>query len=132
MILEKNRVYKIFHGNSSTYPGGWRKYIICSPREDVCLDNVKNGQVAYKSIIDNEPIHYIPFACNFVVCFDGAITITGKDVNSEVVGQQCESGYFEDCTLGELDEKDLDEVKEAMYKLNAKYNRKLNKIIFDA
>ena len=125
MSLEKNRVYKIFHGNSTPLPGGCRRYIICSPKEDVKDENVKDGVLAYKDIVSGDYIHYLPFPCHFVVCFDGVI-ICDKD------GDECQSGYYEDCTLGELDEKDLDEVKEAMYKLNTKYNRKLNKVVFDA
>jgi hypothetical protein len=91
----------------------------------VKVENVKDGVPVYKDIVSGDYIHYLPFPCHFVVCFDGVI-ICDKD------GNECQSGYYEDTTFGELEAQDLEEVKIAMSKINAKYNRKLNKVIFNA
>lgn len=113
MILEKDKVYKIKHTDEHSL-AYLRNYIICSPKVDVDTENLTS--VVY---IPNRE-RYTQFDCNFIVCFDGYIDVGGND---------CGSGFFESCKVMSLNDKDLEEIKEAVTKLGAKYNRKLNKVI---
>jgi len=114
MILEKDKVYKIEHVRELYQPIRWRKYIVCSPKVDVDTENLM-------SFVNLSKIErYTQFDCHFVVCFDGKIDVGGND---------CRSGFFESCKVIPLNDKDLEEIKEAVTKLGAKYNRKLNKVI---
>lgn len=114
MILEKDKVYKIEHARELYQPSHWRNYIVCSPKVYVDTENL----TSVVTITKRE--RYIQFGCHFVVCFDGRINVGGND---------CGSGFFESCKVVPLNDKDLEEVKEAVTKLGAKYNRKLNKVI---
>lgn len=114
MILEKDKVYKIEHTREPYHPRNWRNYIVCSPKVDV---NTENFTTAFKT---PKRERYTQFDCHFVVCFDGNINISGND---------CRSGFLESCKVIPLNDKDLEEIKEAVTKLGAKYNRKLNKVI---
>lgn len=114
MIFEKDKVYKIEHTRELYEPSSWRNYIVCSPKVDV---NTENLTSVFNSAKRGR---YANFDCHFVVCFDGKINVGGNN---------CRSGFFESCKVIPLNDKDLEEVKEAVTKLGAKYNRKLNKVI---
>ena len=113
MILEKDKVYKIRHKGEHSL-AYLRDYIICSPKVDIDTENLT--EFAY---IPNRE-RYTHFDCHFVVCFDGGIDASGND---------CRSGFFESCKVTPLNDKDLEEIKEAVTKLGMKYNRKLNKLV---
>ena len=132
-MLEKDKVYKIVDTKIENV-GLYRNYIICSPKNDIHTENVKDSKQIYYGIDDSSSryiIHYIAFNCNFVICFSGRI-IVSNDVKEKNI-KQCTAHFYEDSNvITEFSAKDLEEIKKAVDKMGVKYNRKLNNIIFDA
>lgn len=109
MIFEKDKVYKVIHGDIFA-PNLDRNYIIFSPLEDIDIE------------MDN---YSIPIKTHFTVCFDKRI-ITKFDIRPS------ETGFDSFCRKSELHTKqDIIDIKNAIIKLGHgyKYNRKLNKLI---
>lgn len=110
--LEKDKVYKIKHKNVHAFE---RNYIICAPSEDVDIVHL-NGVATLSDGLHKLRI----FPCHFIVCFDGNIEIDGT------------SGFFDDCEIMLLERKDYDDIKRGVVGIvGTKYNRKLNKLIYD-
>lgn len=110
--LEKDKVYKIKHTHSYDYE---RNYIICAPSEDVDIIHLNGvGNLS-------DGLHKLRiFPCHFIICFDGNIEIEGT------------SGFFDDCEIMPLEGKDYDDIKRGVGGMvGTKYNRKLNKLIYD-
>jgi hypothetical protein len=122
MVLEKHKVYKIFHNPISfgePYP---RNYLLVCPKNDLVIDDgfVKGKEFRMNSMWHN--VNYRILSCIFIVCFDGGYSFDH------------ESSICEDCYFGEINDNDLKDVRGAiqhMAKMGEKYqyNRKLNKII---
>lgn len=107
MVLEKDKVYKIVHNDKNRHWHRWgRKYIICSP-----INDVEIGE------------EHISFKTHFTICFDGGIWCD----------EQSGSGISTANELAKLNDKDIKEIRHAINMLDGKfiYNRKLHKLIIN-
>ena len=114
MVLEKNKIYKIIHrfyGNTRFL----RNYIICSPKQDVI---VEEGTVTFET--------------HFTICFDKRI-ITHQLIEHGALDytQSSSTSVQKSSILEELNNKDINEIRIAVGMLEGKYkyNRKLNRLI---
>lgn len=118
MILEKNKIHKVKH----VVHGMNRNYIIFSPIEDVILPDDFFGNARSNSLYD--------ISCHFVIRFDSNI-VTRFDSHLVRRNKLPQTGIYQDCTILELNNKDIQEIKKVMEIIGHeyKYNRKLNTLI---
>lgn len=109
-ILKSGKVYKVYHNleyNPVYYP---RNYLLLSPLTDIDVQHRLRDRSRFT------------FPNLFIVCFDGTIS------------DGCTSSLDKDCYLGELDGKDIMDIRRVMERAEMKgfkYNRKLNMIVND-
>ena len=109
-ILKSGKVYKVYHNleyNAVDYP---RNYLLLSPLTDIDVQHRLRDR------------HSFTFQNLFIVCFDGTISDGST------------SSLDKYCYLGELDGKDMEDIKKVMmtpFMKGFKYNRKLNMIVND-
>ena len=123
MILEKDKIYKIFHNPSSFADPFPRDYLLLCPSDNLVLaDDFVKGKEYGKGLKYWEQAKHRTFDCLFIVCFDGKFSFNH------------ESSIFEDSYFEDLNNDDLKEIKDVLSYMGKmgekyKYNRKLNKII---
>lgn len=106
-ILKSGKVYKVYHNleyNAVDYP---RNYLLLSPLTDIDVQHRLRDRRTFT------------FQNLFIVCFDGTISDGST------------SSLDKDCYLGELDGKDIMDIRRVMESAEMKgfiYNRKLNMI----
>lgn len=117
MILEKDKVYKVRHDRRMFEADFPRDYIIFSPKKDVLIPDDFFTSVKFPYRNDRS------FKTNFTVCFNE--TILYKDSSTSV---------DTDCVFLSLKLEDHDDIRKAVKLIGngCLYNRKLNKLIFDA
>jgi hypothetical protein len=118
MILEKNKVYKIFH-NPSTFRDAYpRDYVLVCPNRSLSIpDDFIKGKAART---EYRTCHTKRFDCLFIVCLDGGFSFNRI------------SSISEDSYLEPLNDGDLKDIRKALNGIigdKYKYNRKLNKLI---
>lgn len=116
MILEKDKVYKVYHSPKSfgtPYP---RYFLLICPIKDIVFDD---GFLKGDEFNSWNPPKYKRFVCLFIVCFDG----------SYVFNQ--ETCVVEDCHIEPLNEYDLKDIRKVLDGMHGdyKFNRKLNKVV---
>ena len=131
MKLEKNKVYKIKHPTVHGYPHG-RNYIICAFKNDIAInDNFfekYNPCKWEKEIWVSSSIDTV-----FTSCFSGEIMIADTVEDDNPTGSS-QTGISNFCTFLPIEEKDHEDIWKAIKALGGKYkyNRKLNKLIYEA
>ena len=117
MVLEKFKVYKIFHNPYDFLIDFDRSYVLVCPERNVVIDDGFCKGKKYKQRIWSS-CKYRTFDCLFIVCLDGGFRLNQA------------TSISEDCYLEELDNNDLKDIKNALVEMGGKYryNRKLNKI----
>lgn len=117
MILEKDKVYKVKHDRSLFEDDFPRDYIIFSPKNDVLIPDDFFTSLKWKRWDDRS------FKTNFTVCFDNTILYKGSSTS---VGS--------DCAFLPLKLEDHDDIRKAVKLIGngCLYNRKLNKLVFNA
>ena len=106
--LKKGKIYKVFHNRDNFERNFPRDYLLVCPETDVVLKEdfkSKYSFINYKNL--------------FIVCFDGNISFC------------CASCLDSQCKLGQLDGKDIMDIRRVMERAEMKdfiYNRKLNMI----
>lgn len=114
MVLEKDKIYKIIHKFHSN-TGFLRNYIICSPKQDVI---VEEGTVTFET--------------HFTICFNKRV-ITHKLLKGGALDytQSSSTSVNKSNILEELNNKDINEIRTAVGMLEGKYkyNRRLNRLI---
>ena len=118
MILEKNKVYKIFHNPMSfgkPYP---RDYVLVCPNRNLTIpDGFIRGKAIRSVYRRCDDIH---FGCLFIVCLDGCFSFNSG------------SSISEDSYLEPLNNGDLEDIRKALTGIigdKYKYNRKLNMVV---
>ena len=123
MILEKDKIYKIFHnprGFADPFP---RDYLLLCPSDNLVLaDDFVKGKEYRKRLKYWQQAKHVSFGCLFIVCFDGKFSFNH------------ESSIFEDSYFEDLNNGDLKEIKDVLLYMSKmgekyKYNRKLNRVI---
>ena len=117
MILEKDKVYKVKHDRRMFEDDFPRDYIIFSPKKDVLIPDDFFTSVKFPYRNDRS------FKTNFTVCLDETILYKGSLTS---VGT--------DCAFLPLKLEDHDDIRKAVKLIGngCLYNRKLNKLVFNA
>ena len=117
MILEKDKVYKVKHNRLMFEDDFPRDYIIFSPKKDVLIPDDFFTSVKFPYRNDRS------FNTNFTVCLDNTILYKGSSTS---VGT--------DCVFLPLKLEDHDDIRKAVKLIGngCLYNRKLNKLVFNA
>ena len=118
MVLEKYKVYKIFHNPISFSEPFPREYVLVCPNRNVFIpdDFVKGKKIKYVHIRNSHK----SFNCLFIVCFDGSFSFNH------------DTSISEDSYLEPLNDGDLEDIRKALNGIiggKYKYNRKLNTVI---
>jgi hypothetical protein len=118
MVLEKYKVYKIFHNPISFLKSFPREYVLVCPNRNVFIpdDFVKGKTIRYGRIRYSHQL----FNCLFIVCFDGSFSFNH------------DTSISEDSYLEPLNDGDLEDIRKALNGIiggKYKYNRKLNAVI---
>ena len=123
MVLEKHKVYKIFHNPHSFGDAFFRDYVLVCPKNDVVLDDgfIKGKKFRNTLKCWNEA-RYRNFLCTFIICFDGKYSF------------EHDSSVSEDCYLEELNDDDLKDIRKILQHMSEMgeiyvFNRKLGKIV---
>ena len=128
MKLEKNKVYKIKHPTVHGYPHD-RNYIICAFKNDITIED--------NFFEEYNPGKWEKFKRNidtvFTSCFSGEIMIADTVEADNPTGSS-QTGISNFCTFLPIEEKDHEDIWKAIRALGGKYkyNRKLNKLIYEA
>lgn len=130
MKLEKNKVYKIKHPTVHGYPHD-RNYIICVFRNDITIED--NFFEKYNPCGREKEIFKRPLDTVFTSCFNGEIMIADTVEADNPTGSS-QTGITNFCTFLPIEERDYEDIWKAIRALGGKYkyNRKLNKLIYDA
>jgi hypothetical protein len=126
MILEKGKVYKIYHMFAPQEYG--RDYIIFSPLDDVMLAD--DYFTEYNMGIRCESMKIFTL---FTVCFSGEVLVATEAETLNPHGYST-TGIDRFSKLIPLTDKDYDDIRKVVDALGEgyKYNRKLNEIVYVA
>lgn len=116
MILEKDKVYKVYHnpmGFGKPYP---RDFLLICPIKDIVFDD---GFLKGDEFNSWHSPKYKEFECLFIVCFDGSYVFNHATCVTE------------DCHIEPLNEDDLKDIRKVLNDMSGEYkfNRKLNKVV---
>ena len=128
MKLEKNKIYKIEHQTVRAFS---RNYIICAFKNDIAIND--NFFEKYDPCGREKEIFQRPLDTVFTSCFNGEIMIADRMGADNPTGSS-QTGISNFCTFLPIEEKDYEDIWKAIRALGGKYkyNRKLNKLIYEA
>jgi len=130
MKLEKNKVYKIKHPTVHGYRHA-RDYIICAFKNDITIED--NFFEKYNPREREKEIWKRAIDTVFTSCFSGEIMIADTVEADNPTGSS-QTGISNFCIFLPIEEKDHEDIRKAIRELGSKYkyNRKLNKLVYEA
>ena len=116
MILEKNKVYKVYHNPRSFEKQYPRDFLLICPIKDIVFDD---GFLKGDKSNSWYSSKYKQFECLFIICFDGGYVFNHATCVTE------------DCYIKPLNEDDLKDIRKVLDGMcgEYKFNRKLNMVV---